>query len=119
MEVEGDKVILTFENADGLNTRDGKMPDNFKLKNTKNRYNTAKAQIVDNKVVLSSKTDMARPVTVRYCWSDSSQPNLCNGAGLPAAPFRANGKNKVTLMLIRRHAGSKQRIHLNFTQRVD
>lgn len=94
MEVEGDKVILTFENADGLKTRDGKMPDNFKLKNTKNRYNTAKAQIVDNKVVLSSKTDMARPVTVRYCWSDSSQPNLCNGAGLPAAPFRATEKIK-------------------------
>lgn len=94
MEVEGDKVILTFENADGLKTRDGKMPDNFKLKNTKNRYNTAKAQIVDNKVVLSSKTDMARPVTVRYCWSDSSQPNLCNGAGLPAAPFRAMEKIK-------------------------
>lgn len=89
MAVEDNKVILTFENSEGLKTRDGKAPDCFKLKNTKNRYNTAKAQIVGNKVILSSKTEIARPVVVRYCWSDSSVPNLCNGAGLPAAPFRA------------------------------
>jgi sialate O-acetylesterase len=29
-------------------------------------------------------------VAVRYGWRDDAQPNLENGAGLPASPFRTD-----------------------------
>ena len=32
------------------------------------------------------------PVEVRYCWGTFAEPNLVNGAKLPAMPFRAKLK---------------------------
>ena len=29
-------------------------------------------------------------MALRYAWEDTAQPNLVNGAGLPASPFRTD-----------------------------
>jgi sialate O-acetylesterase len=37
--------------------------------------------------------DVAKPVAVRFAWSEIAQPNLFNQAGLPAVPFRTDQLN--------------------------
>jgi len=34
-----------------------------------------------------SAAGIEQPVAVRLAWNQIAQPNLCNGAGLPAEPF--------------------------------
>lgn len=89
MNVEDNKVIITFDHADGLKTRDGKEPDNFKLRNYKGYYFKRKAQITGNAIVIQLDSTIARPVTVRFAWDEKAQPNLCNSEELPAVPFQA------------------------------
>ena len=50
---------------------------------------TAKAEAVGNTVVVSSD-QIATPVAVRFGWRETAEPNLGNGAGLPASPFRTD-----------------------------
>ncbi|MES2791944.1 MAG: hypothetical protein V4719_20185 [Planctomycetota bacterium] len=33
---------------------------------------------------------VAAPVAVRFGWHQTAEPNLANGAGLPASPFRSD-----------------------------
>jgi sialate O-acetylesterase len=33
---------------------------------------------------------VAKPVAVRFGWNHIAEPNLSNGAGLPASPFRTD-----------------------------
>jgi hypothetical protein len=35
---------------------------------------------------------IGKPATVRFAWNEIAQPNLCNGAGLHAEPFRTDEK---------------------------
>jgi sialate O-acetylesterase len=39
---------------------------------------------------------VAKPVAVRFAWTDTAEPNLFNGAGLPASPFRTDDFPLVT-----------------------
>ena len=42
------------------------------------------------RIIVSSK-DVAKPVAVRYAWSDNpEEANLCNKEGLLASPFRTD-----------------------------
>ena len=49
----------------------------------------AKAEIVNDKVVVSSP-DVAKPASVRYAWGGIPECNLYNEEGLPASPFRTD-----------------------------
>ena len=93
MNVDADKVIITFDHACRLKTRDGKAPDCFKLKNFKGYYFKAKAELINNKVVLQLDSTHARPACVRFAWDEKAQPNLCNQEGLPTIPFYATEKS--------------------------
>lgn len=42
-------------------------------------------------MVILSSPDVRKPVSARYCWDSFVEPNLVNGAGLPAVPFRTDG----------------------------
>jgi len=37
-----------------------------------------------------SAAGIEKPVAVRFAWDETAQPNLINGAGLPAEPFRTD-----------------------------
>jgi sialate O-acetylesterase len=39
--------------------------------------------------VIVSSPKVAAPAAVRFAWDEAAQPNLVNGAGLPAVPFRS------------------------------
>ena len=53
------------------------------------QFTSAEARVDGNTVVVWSDA-VASPVAVRFGWEAASEPNLFNGAGLPASPFRTD-----------------------------
>jgi sialate O-acetylesterase len=89
MQIEDDKVILSFKHmAGGLIARQGPL-NGFALAGEDHRFHNAEAVIRGDKVVVSSLL-VAKPVAVRFGWADFPDVNLCNKAGLPASPFRTD-----------------------------
>lgn len=87
MDVVKNKAYITFDNAEGLCTSDGKAPDWFEVAGADGKYVSASAKILkDGRVELSAK-GVATPVNVRYAWSDTAMPNLRNAAGVQASSF--------------------------------
>lgn len=87
MEIEGNKAVLEFKNADGgLTSRDGEPLDWFAVAGQDGQFFDADAKIVGNTVEVSS-SDVDKPTAVRFAWRETAEPNFCNKAGLPAEPF--------------------------------
>ena len=87
MKIDGNKIILSFDYADGLKTRDGKQPSHFEIAGKDKKFFPANAEINDEKIVASAD-NVEKPVAVRYGWNDIAEPNLCNKENLPASSFR-------------------------------
>jgi len=88
-KINGDKIIITFDFANGLKTRDGKPPTYFEIAGKDRKFYPANAAITNDKIVVSSDK-VRKPVAVRFAWSNTAVPNLCNEAGLPASLFRTD-----------------------------
>ena len=87
--VEGNKLRINFDHADGLMARDGKPLTSFEIADAdQGVFVPATATIEGSSVVLSAD-GVIHPVAVRFCWNQTDDPNLVNAAGLPAIPFRA------------------------------
>ena len=84
-EVDGDSVVVRFEHAKGLKTRDGKAPDWFEVAGADGVFKPATAVIDGESVKLAG----IQPYAVRFAWSQFAEPNIVNGAGLPMSAFRA------------------------------
>lgn len=84
---EGDKVVLSFDYAEGLKTSDGQALRCFELAGEDGVFVPADAAIVDGKVVLTST--VAEPAYVIYAWQGYTTANLVNGEDLPASTFKA------------------------------
>ena len=84
---DGAFVRVKFENADGLKTRDALQPTDFELSAANGQWKSASAKIEGDEVVLTAE-GVAEPAKVRFAPYNASTPNLVNGAGLPAGPFR-------------------------------
>jgi len=90
MKIEDSKAVLTFSNSGKkLKTKGGGALKGFAIAGPDQRFVWAEARIKKNKVIVHS-TDIPNPVAVRYAWADNPDANLCNKAGLPAAPFRTD-----------------------------
>ena len=90
MSIQGNAIQLRFKYADGLQvTAAGDPLTNFQGAGKDQKFHDAVARIVDDKVELTSP-QVANPVAARFGWTDSAEPNLINGAGLPASPFRTD-----------------------------
>ena len=89
MEIDGNKIILYFDYSRGLKTRDGKALSYFEIAGKDKKFVPAIAKIKNNEIIVTAK-EIIEPVAVRYGWSDIAEPNLCNGAGLPASSFRTD-----------------------------
>lgn len=63
----------------------------FRISNSDMRFFKAEAVLEGNTVVLSSPL-VKEPVYVRYAWENDPVANLINQEGLPAVPFRTDGK---------------------------
>ncbi|HEY6900772.1 MAG TPA: sialate O-acetylesterase, partial [Puia sp.] len=89
MVVKGRKVELLFgEVGSGLVSHDGKEPDWFEVAGADGKFVMAKARIEGPDKVVLEAAGVRSPVSVRFGWNESAQPNLFNKEGLPAMPFR-------------------------------
>ena len=89
-KIDGDKVVVTFQSADGLKARSGDVKG-FEIAGDDGKFVAAKAMIDGDKVAVSSDA-VKEPKAVRYAWADDPDANLVNAAGLPASPFRTSKK---------------------------
>jgi sialate O-acetylesterase len=95
MKVEGDSVVLSFDHlGGGLMQRYGTL-NGFTICGDDKEFHPAKAVIKGDTVVVTS-AKVAKPVAVRFGWSNYPVVNLYNksldgkGLGLPATPFRTD-----------------------------
>ena len=93
--IEDNKIRIKFKHAAGLKFDPSKPGEHFTIAGEDMRFVPAKAEI-DGETVVVSSSDVAKPAAVRFGWSDTSEPNLFNGAGLPASPFRTDSFPMVT-----------------------
>jgi sialate O-acetylesterase len=89
MQVTGNEIRLTVENVlTGLKST-GKVPSQFLVAGTDQKFVPASAKI-DGKTILISSKEIANPVAVRFCFDDTSMPDVFSSEGLPLAPFRTD-----------------------------
>lgn len=88
-KIEGDKIRISFDYDKGLMTKDGSELKEFTIAGDDQNFVPANAKIQGNTVVVWS-TAVKAPKAVRFAWKNVPHPNLYNGAGLPASPFRTD-----------------------------
>ncbi len=89
MRVEGGAVRISFKHTNGgLAARGGPL-SHFTIAGRDRVFKPAEAA-VDGDTLRVYNPEIAAPVAVRFGWSDDAEPNLFNGAGLPASPFRTD-----------------------------
>lgn len=96
MAVEGPAIRLRFDHATGLASRDSQPLGDFTIAGEDRQFQPATATI-DGDTILVHGDKVPRPVAIRLGWIDAAQPNLVNGAGLPASPFRTDDWPCVTV----------------------
>lgn len=90
LNVSGNKAVLKFDNAEGgLISKDGQPLTWFTIAGADGSFVPAEAKIVGDTVEVSAAS-VAKPVAVRFAWSEIAQPNFYNAVGLPAEPFRTD-----------------------------
>lgn len=89
-KIQGKKVQLTFNYAEGLQSSDGGPLRYFEVAGADGKYVPATASIQGDSVVLDSP--VAMPQSVRYGWVPFAKPrpNFYNKLGHSASPFELN-----------------------------
>jgi sialate O-acetylesterase len=91
---EGRLLRISFDNpSGGLRTSDGTETTGFVIAGADGVFHPAKATIEGDSVLLEAP-GVSSPVAARYAWAANPICNLCNQAGLPAAPFRTDKSNR-------------------------
>lgn len=89
IRVKGNQAILTFKHlGGGLEAKDGDLRG-FTIAGADGNFVDAKAKIEGETIVVSAES-IAKPVQVRYGWTNYPEVNLWNKAGLPASPFQSD-----------------------------
>jgi len=98
MAVEGGTIRLRFDHIGaGLEAQGGGPLKQFAMAGEDRAFVWADAVIDGDSVVVSSPA-IAKPVAVRYAWSNNPEgANLYNRDGLPTSPFRTDDWPGVTL----------------------
>jgi sialate O-acetylesterase len=87
--IRGGNFGVKFDHAEGLKSRDGKPLTDFVIAGDDRVFYPAEARIRGGNVVVScDKVD--KPAALRFAWHERANPNLVNGAGLPARSFRTD-----------------------------
>jgi sialate O-acetylesterase len=88
---EGSSIRASFDHATGGLVVKGKALEGFEVAGATGEFVPAVARVEGNSIVVSSDR-IARPVRVRYAWTNSPTCTLFNGAGLPASPFLGSAR---------------------------
>ncbi len=92
MKVEDGSIRISFKHTgSGLVSRDGQPLSWFQIAGQDGKYVDATATI-DGDTVVVRADGVKSPRSVRFAWDQTAEPNLSNKEGLPASPFRAEGK---------------------------
>lgn len=94
MEVNGDKLILSFDYAEKgliLKPKDGGAE--FLLAGENKIFKTAKAVVSGKQLILTAE-GIEHPAAARYAWDNTSSGILFNSANLPASSFRTDDWNE-------------------------
>ncbi len=98
---EGEQLRVTFDHADGeLASRDQKPLNSFEIIGEDTDFVPAKAVMEGASVILSAP-QVKKPVAMRFGWHKEAQPNLVNGAGLPAVSFQAGEVPKIDYLALK------------------
>jgi sialate O-acetylesterase len=89
MQVEKGRIRVAFSNAPTGLKCTGKTPIKFLIAGNDKSFVPASAKIEGSSVILSSKL-VKNPVAVRFCFDDTSVPDVFSNEGLPLAPFRTD-----------------------------
>ena len=90
MKIEGDKIRLSFDYAEGLRASDGKSLARFEIAGEDRKFAWATATIDGQEVVVYCQA-VKEPVAARYAWANNPEGcNLTNRIELPASPFRTD-----------------------------
>jgi len=89
MKVDGNQVMLTFNNAPGGLTSYGQELSCFEVSGENKRFYPAEAFITGTGITLYSPS-VSQPVAVRYAFKDFIIGDLFNIEGLPASSFRTD-----------------------------
>lgn len=92
MEIEGDQIRLLFDFAQNGLLCKGEKLSHFQIAGEDRVFVEAQARIDGNSVIVSAR-EVRKPVAVRFAWSNTAEPNLCNTEGLPASCFRTDNWN--------------------------
>ena len=79
-------AIVRFTHADGLKSTNGQALSHWEVAGVDEKFAAAQAEIKGNTVVARSDT-VKKPRFIRFGYHQEAEPNLANGAGLPASPF--------------------------------
>jgi sialate O-acetylesterase len=95
ISIEGQKAIIHFKYAEsGLIAKGGPLTY-FEIAGEDQKYYPAKAEINGETIeVFCDK--VKQPAAVRFGWNQIAEPNLFNGAGLPASPFRTDNWKRLS-----------------------
>jgi sialate O-acetylesterase len=84
-----DSLTVHFQkdSTGGLATNDKKPVSHFEIAGKDGKWHPAKATIVYGDHLIVKSDEVKSPMHVRFGWHQMAEPNLVNGAGLPASPF--------------------------------
>ena len=89
MRIDDNKAIVSFTHIGGGLAGRGDELKGFTIAGEDRKFFKAHAEIQGDEVMVTS-AQVARPVAVRYGWSNVPDVNLYNKEGLPASPFRTD-----------------------------
>lgn len=89
MQVEKNKIRVSFNNVLTSLKYAAKSSTRFMIAGNDQNFIPAKTKIEGNTVVVSSKK-IKNPVAVRFCFDNTSIPDIFSSEGLPLAPFRTD-----------------------------
>lgn len=97
MKVEKDKIVISFDHAEGgLVLKEIIGENNFLVAGKDGQFKKAFVKVSGNKLVISSP-EVIEPLYVRYAWSNTAEATLFNKAGLPASSFRTDSLEEESL----------------------
>jgi sialate O-acetylesterase len=97
IEITGNKAVVTLDTFGGsLRTVDVNDVKGVAICGEDKKWVWATAKIIGNDKIEVSAAGVAKPVAVRYAWSDNPVCNLFSKDGLPVTPFRSDNFEMIT-----------------------
>lgn len=90
-EIKGNRVLITLKDVSekGLEFRNGEILE-LTVAGTDRKFVTAKARIIGRNQLEVWADQIARPVAVRFAFTNAPSPTLFDKSGLPVIPFRTD-----------------------------